>query len=277
MRAVVPAAGLGSRFLPASRALAKELLPLGCKPLIHHVLDEVEMAGFTSAVIVVSPAKTSIRSYFEPDPVLERQLRDRGDEDALRRLREAAAIARRLRLGFVEQRQPTGLANAVMLGCAGADGEPCGVLLPDDVIRGGEHWDRLFALHADTGGACFCVRTVPKEAVHRFGVAVCEPAGQERLRVVELIEKPAPGQAPSQLVVFGRYIVTEAVLHALGRLAGDGSHRGELQLTDGFAAVLARPPGVLAVPFHGDHFDNGTPEDHARSAARYVGPSAKST
>jgi UTP-glucose-1-phosphate uridylyltransferase len=266
---VIPAAGLGRRFLPASRAVAKELLPLGRKPLIHHALDEVERAGFTSATVVISPGKAELRSYFEPDPALEGLLRDRDDPDTLMHVQEAAAIAARLRLRFVEQPTPAGLGDAVLLG-SGGGAEPFAVLLPDDVIPGADHWRGLLALYADTGRPCFCVRPVPAETAHRFGIAVCSPEGDGRLRVVGLVEKPAVGSVPSTLSVLGRYIVTAEVLDALERLSRDGPPGPELQLTDAFAALLPGSPGVLAVPFSGEIFDSGTPEEYASSAVRYL-------
>lgn len=267
--AVVPAAGLGRRFLPLSRVVAKELLPLGRRPLIHHALDELERAGFTSATIVTSPCKPGLRAYFERDEELERGLADRGDGAGLAQLREAAGIAERLDLRFVEQRTPAGLGDAVLCAAARVE-EPFAVLLPDDVIPGAGHWRRLLDLHAGTGAACFCVRPVPVETAHRFGIAVCmaEP-GDGWLRVERLVEKPPPGMVPSNLSVVGRYVVTSDVLDGLERLGRATRPGCELQLTDGFAALLGRSLPVMAVPFAGELFDSGTPEDYARSAARY--------
>jgi UTP--glucose-1-phosphate uridylyltransferase len=267
--AVIPAAGLGRRFLPVSRAVAKELLPLGRKPLIHHALDEVERAGFTSATIVTSPRKGGLRAYFEPDPVLERALRERDDPETLAHLQEAAAIAGRLRLRFVEQPSPAGLGDAVLLAGA-ASQTPFAVLLPDDVIPGADHWLRLLDVHAATGRPCFCVRTVPADTAHRFGIAVCAPDGEGRLRVEHLVEKPPRGRAPSNLSILGRYVVTDEVLGALERAGRDRSRQGELQLTDAYAALVASSLPVMAVPFTGELFDSGTPEEYAASAARYL-------
>ncbi|HEY4028127.1 MAG TPA: sugar phosphate nucleotidyltransferase [Candidatus Dormibacteraeota bacterium] len=266
---VIPAAGLGRRFLPVSRVVAKELLLLGRKPLVHHALDEVERAGFTSATIVTSPSKPALRSYFDPEPQLERALRERGDLETLACLREAAAIAGRLRLRFVEQSSPLGLGDAVRLAGARQTG-PFAVLLPDDVIPGADHWRRLLDLHAATGRPCFCVRPVPVETAHRFGIAVCSPDGDGRLRVERLVEKPPRGRAPSNLSVLGRYVITADVLGALERMSRGRVHGSELQLTDAFAELIARSLPVLAVPFAGELFDNGTPEEYASSAARYL-------
>jgi UTP--glucose-1-phosphate uridylyltransferase len=243
----------------------KELLPLGVKPLIHHALEEAERAGFTRAVVVVSPRKRALEAYFEHEPRLERMLEARGEHGALASIQDATAIAERLRLTFVEQPQPMGLGDAVIR-CRAVAGETFGVLLPDDVVTSSAHWGHLLELQGQTRAACLCVRPVAAEQINRFGIAICEPV-DGRLHVNGLVEKPAIGSVQSTLSIFGRYVVTGAVLDALEELRA-GS-RGELQLTDGFGAVLARPPGVLAVQFTADFFDNGTPEEYARSMARY--------
>lgn len=266
MKIVIPAAGAGSRFLPTSRVVPKELLPLGIKPLIHHALEEAERAGFTAAFIVVSPQKRVMRTYFEQEPRLEQLLEVRGDYASLELVREAAAIAARLHLTFVEQPQPLGLGDAV-LRCRQAAGEKFAVLLPDDVVTGSAHWSQLRRLEEQTGAACLCVRPVSPDQAHRFGIAVCE-ATEGRLRVRELVEKPARGTAQSTLSIFGRYVVTGPVLDALEGFTARS--QAELQLTDGFAAVLEQPPGVLAVQFTAEFFDSGTPEEYARSMARYA-------
>jgi len=266
MDVVIPAAGIGSRFLPVSHVVPKELLPLGVKPLIHHALDEAERAGFSRAVVVLSRGKTAIRSYFDPAPELESVLTAREQEHGLQLVHEARAVARRLALTFVEQPAPLGLGDAV-LRCRPISGDRFGVLLPDDVVPTAEHWTRLRALHAETGGACLCVRSVPPDQVQRFGIAVCEPVGSA-LCVRALEEKPRPLEIASDLAVFGRYIVTAPVLDALA--AASFREGQELQLTTGFAAALRRPPGVFAMRFEGEFFDGGTPEDYAHAAARFV-------
>jgi UTP--glucose-1-phosphate uridylyltransferase len=240
----------------------KELLPFGTRPLIHHALAEAERAGFERAVIVISPGKAGIRTYFEADPALERGLLERGDQRGLAELRAAVATARRLRLRFVEQPLPLGLGDAVARGGRLATGEPFAVLLPDDVIPTSEHWTDLRALHAEHGAPCLCVRPVPADQVHRFGIAACAPDACGHLRVERLVEKPRRDLAPSNLAVLGRYIVTPQVVDAIGRRP----HAGEVGLTE----ALADAPGLLAVPFAGEHFDCGTPEDYARSLAAAV-------
>src|SRR5206468_4264082 len=133
--------------------------------------------------------------------------------------------------------------------------EPFAVLTPDDVIAGSDLWTRLLAVHGSTGAPCLALRPVPPDTAHRFGIAACAPGPCGSLRVERLVEKPPPGRAPSNLAVLGRYVVTPDVLDALGRAAP----APERQLTDALAAVLSRPPGLLAVPFDGELFDSGTP------------------
>jgi UTP--glucose-1-phosphate uridylyltransferase len=262
VKVIIPAAGLGSRFLPLSRVVPKELLLLGDRPLIHHALCEAELAGFEAAVIVVSPGKEAIKWYFTRDPDLEGELASRGNVEALARLRSASELAVRMSVEFVVQPEPKGLGDAV-LRCAGAIGsETCGVLLPDDVILGREHWRQLFALHARSGAAGFCLRQVPLGETMRYGIAECV-AGPDGLRVTRLVEKPMPGTCGSNLAVLGRYVITPTVMAALRERAAGR----ELELADGFAAALRVGETVMATAFSGVHFDCGTPDAYARSVA----------
>jgi UTP--glucose-1-phosphate uridylyltransferase len=266
MKVVIPAAGLGARFFPVTRAVPKELLPIGDKALIHHALIEAERGGFDGALVIISKQKGSIRTYFESDPDLERLLVERGDDAAAARMREAADLALRMRMTFIEQPEPLGLGDAVLRCRPEVGAGPFAVLLPDDVVPSAEHWVSLRALQAATGAATLCVRRVAPEDANRFGIADCEVDAGGRLRVRGLVEKPAPGTARSTWAIFGRYIVTEPVLDALARRT---DRHAELQLTDGFAAVVDHEPGVFALPFDSEMFDAGTPDEYARSVARY--------
>lgn len=229
---IIPAAGLGKRFVDAGITSPKELLPLGGKPLIGHALEEAQRAGFDSAVVVVSPAKESLRRYLadnqHPVPV-----------------------------DIVVQPQPLGIGDAV-LRCW--RNEPIGVLLPDDVVLSSDHWTKLLRQNRDSGAATLCVRPVPIETTSRFGVAECEGD-----RVVRLIEKPPPGTSSSNLVIFGRYVVTAGVIAGLKAAPATA----ELELTYGFASLVRTAPGVRAVPFYGQIFDCGTPAQYAESKATF--------
>ena len=234
MRVIIPGAGLGKRFAAEGVTSPKELLPLGGKPLIAHALAEAARAGFQAAIVVVSPPKQQLREFLMgnalPVPV-----------------------------EVVIQPRAAGIGDAVLRSWPG---EPVGVLLPDDVVLETKHWRELIALHRQDGAAALCVRPVPIETTSRFGIAECE-----RDRVVGLVEKPLPGATTSNLAIFGRYVVTEAVVAGLRAWGGDG----EAELTFGFAAALQAPPGVRAVRFEGETYDCGTPQEYASSLARFPG------
>jgi UTP--glucose-1-phosphate uridylyltransferase len=232
MKVVIPAAGLGTRFESSGFAMPKELLLLGGKPLIAHALAEAARAGFNGAIVVVSPAKHQLLEFL-------------------------AGNSLPLPVDIVSQPQPRGLGDAVLRAW---ESEPIGVLLPDDVVFETEHWRELIAVHREDGAATLCVRPVQIGTTGRFGIAECDQD-----RVVRLIEKPAPGVTASNLAIFGRYIVTEAVVAGLQAQRAEG----ELELTDGFAAAINTPPGVRAVAFGGVIFDCGTPADYASSISRF--------
>jgi UTP--glucose-1-phosphate uridylyltransferase len=265
MRAVIPAAGLGTRFLPMSRAIPKEMLPLGEWPVIHHALIEAEAAGFRQAIIVISPAKRAIRTYFEAAPELERELDAAGNWVGLRKLHEAQSIASRMQLSFIEA-WTRGPGEAVLLSRDATGEQEFAVLLPDDVVPSVDHWTALSSLWQRTGSPAMTVRRFDPSQASRFGIAICEPEGG-MLRVRHLVEKPPVGQVRSDLRIFGRYIVTAPVLDALEERRHKTS--GELQLTEGYAASLGHT-AVYASEFAGEYFDCGTPADFAESTMRYA-------
>ncbi len=272
-RVVIPSAGLGTRFLPLTRVVPKELLPLGEWPLIHHAVLEAERAGFSEAIIVISPSKRAIRSYFEGDDKLERVLQTRGQVQALERVRAARALYNRMRLQFVEK-ETQGPGEAVLLAYRLTGDENLGVLLPDDVIPAVHPWHDLENLWQATGMGTLSVRRFPASEAGRYGVAACT-SENGRLRIRQLIEKPAPGEIASAYRVFGRYIVTEPILAALQ--AGMRRLTGELQLTDAYASCLSRAEGVFGAEFTGETFDCGTPSEYTRSVARYAAAAAQPT
>jgi glucose-1-phosphate thymidylyltransferase len=232
VKVIIPAAGLGRRFSSEGFETPKELLPLGGKPLIAYALAEAASAGFEAAIVVVSPTKRQLHVFLAGEDLP-------------------------LPVEIVIQTEAKGLGDAVLL--AWPD-EPVGVMTPDDVVLDAAHWGALIALHKRDGAATLCVRTVALESTSRFGIAECDQD-----RVVRLVEKPPPGT--SNLAIFGRYVVTEAVVAGLRALPVGG----ELELTDGFAAAVERPPGVRAVRFEGQTYDCGTPAEYAASRSRFAG------
>jgi UTP--glucose-1-phosphate uridylyltransferase len=231
MRAVIPAAGRGSRFGGGVRRTPKEMLPLGGKPLIQHALDEAARAGAEEVIVVIAPWKEALRSYL-------------------------SRINTPVRVRIALQDEPHGIGDAVIK----ADvTPPFGLLLPDDVIVTAEPWPSLLARSAG-GAAALCVREVPDNESDRFGIATV--AGE---MVVDLVEKPPPGTTSSNLATFGRYVVNEAVLAAIGGRSGTG----EIEITDAFRAACSTPPGVAAVRYEGRIFDCGTPESYREAKAAY--------
>ncbi len=233
MKVIIPAAGLGTRFSSLGLDTPKELLPLGGKPVIAHALDEAARAGFEAAIVVVSPAKQQLREFLMGN-------------------------ALPLPVEIVIQPRAAGIGDAVLRGWPD---EPVGVLLPDDVVLETQHWRDLIALHRQDGAATLCVRPVPIETTSRFGIAECDED-----RVVRLVEKPPPGASTSNLAIFGRYVVTEAVVAGLRAWRGDG----EAELTYGFAAAIQTPLSVRAVRFEGEIYDCGTPAEYAFSLTRFT-------
>jgi UTP--glucose-1-phosphate uridylyltransferase len=231
---VIPVGGMATRFRPLSLVVPKHFLPLGDRPLIHHAVDEAAEAGFDGVVIVTSPAGRK---------GLERYL---------------GAVRPPLSIEYAEQPTPLGIGDAV-LRAAPIAGDRFGVLLPDDVVTVREHWRHL----AGFGGPALCFRRVPADQRSRFGIGVLD--GDD---VAMLVEKPAPGVTDSDWAIFGRYVVTEAVLAALTAIKAEG----ELQLTYGFAAVQ----GVKGYRFGAEIFDCGTPESYRESWSRWPSPPPRS-
>ena len=232
MKVIIPAAGLGTRFSALGLDTPKELLALGGKPVIAHALAEAARAGFEGAIVVVSPAKQQIREFLMGN-------------------------ALPLPVEIVIQPRAAGIGDAILRSWPD---EPVGVLLPDDVVLETQHWRDLIALHRHDGAAMLCVRPVPIETTSRFGIAECDGD-----RVLRLVEKPPAGTSTSNLAIFGRYVVTDAVVAGLRAWQGDG----EAELTYGFAVAMQTSPGVRAVRFEGEIYDCGTPADYAVSINRF--------
>jgi UTP--glucose-1-phosphate uridylyltransferase len=253
--AVIPAAGLGSRFLPATKAVPKELFPIGDQPAIQWVIDEALGAGCDHIVVVSARSKPAIDAYFAADPDLLAALESKGKEDLAERLR---AIGRDWRVDIVYQDDPKGLGHAV--GCArnAVGDEPFAVLLPDELMSSSALLAQMNGVCAATGGSVVAVVNVPRERVGSYGVI--DPAGELSsdgvIAVRDLVEKPDPAQAPSNFILTGRYVLTADAWEEIDALApGSG---GELQLTDALRAQAARSP-FHAVVADESRLDTGTP------------------
>ncbi len=253
--AVLPVAGLGTRLLPATRVVPKELFPVAGRPLVQYAVEEAVAAGLDRVVLVTAPGRSLVLRHFEADPAMEAVLGARGRSKALAEVRALAALGGRLEA--VEQAEPLGLGHAV--GCATRilPPGPCAVLLPDDLVLGPVPCLRqLLDVHARLGGTVLAVCELPASEVGKFGVV--DP-GRDDGTVIEvrgLVEKPLPGTEPSRLGVVGRYVLSAAACAALPDLTpGRG---GERQLTDAIAETVGKVP-VHAVRIAGRRFDCGSP------------------
>jgi UTP-glucose-1-phosphate uridylyltransferase len=250
-KAVLPVAGLGTRFLPATKAVPKEMLPVVDKPLIEYAIDEARDAGIEEFVIVTGRNKPAIRSHFEKDLGLEQSLRDAGKEDLLH-----AVEPPRERFSFVEQPGAFGLGHAVWWARHLIGDEPFAVLLPDDLILG----DRpclaeLLEVHDEHGGNVVAIAEVPDESTDLYGII--QPAATDG-RVVDvagIVEKPQAGTAPSNLAIVGRYVLQPEVMEHLER--GSRVPGEEIQLTDSIVAGDGGA-GTRGILFSGTRFDCGT-------------------
>ncbi len=254
-KAIFPVAGLGTRFLPATKAIPKEIMTLVDRPLIQYAIDEARAAGIREFIFVTSRGKSALEDYFDHAPQLEQALRKAGKKELLEILQstnmDSGAIA------YVRQHEAKGLGHAVW--CARrliASNEPFAVILPDDVMSAERPvLQQMVEAYAETGGNMVAAMEVPREKVSAYGVVdIAEDMGR-MVRVGGLVEKPDPQTAPSNLAVIGRYILTPQILRHLNRKkVGAG---GEIQLTDAIAAEIGGE-GVYAYRFEGERYDCGS-------------------
>ncbi len=252
-KCLFPVAGLGTRFLPATKDIPKEMLPLIDRPIIHYGVEEAVSSGCRDIVFVTGRSKRSIEDYFDRSLELENLLERRGQlglRDEMARISEMARIA------YVRQSEPLGLGHAVLCG------EPCfndsffGLILPDDVILSDQPvLGQLAEVHESLGGSVLALEEVPWEETSRYGIVEGYPSGEGVFRITNLVEKPAPGKAPSRYAIIGRYLLSPAIFGCLRSVrAGVG---GEIQLTDALQALLAEEP-VYGLLYRGKRLDCGT-------------------
>ncbi len=256
-KAVFPAAGWGTRLLPATKALPKEMLPLVDKPVIQYSIEEAVAAGIEHVVVVTSSQKRPIEDHFDHNYELEQLLEEKGDIDMLRTIRE---IGNMVQISYVRQKEQLGLGHAVLMAKEAVGHEPFAVMLPDDVVVGDRPCiGQLIEAYKQTHGSVVAVMDVPDSEVSRYGVIDPDPDAEtddERLfKVRRLVEKPDPKVAPSTLAIIGRYVLTPKIfekLESTPRGAG-----GEIQLTDAIGALIAEQD-VYAYAFEGKRYDAGT-------------------
>ena len=262
---VVPAGGLGTRFLPATKALPKEMVPVGDRPSIQWGIEEAVASGIERAVIVTAPGKELIQAHFAADPVLEATLERRGADDLARRVREISQICQ---MEFVVQSEPLGLGHAVWCAAPLVQGEAAvGVMLPDDLFSGSPPLlGQLIEVYRQQHCTVLALRRCPREQISRYGVAAVEGDGPV-FRVTDVVEKPTAGDAPSDIALMGRYVLTPEVIAELETTsAGAG---GEIQLTDAIRR-LAQQGAVVGLEFTGRLLDVGTLESWLATNAEIV-------
>ncbi|CAL9639903.1 UTP--glucose-1-phosphate uridylyltransferase [Actinosynnema sp. ALI-1.44] len=266
--AIVPAAGLGTRFLPTTKAVPKELLPVVDTPGIELVATEAAQAGATKLVIVTSPGKDAVAEYFRPQPELEQTLEERGKTDLVEKVRRASNL---IEVETAIQDKALGLGHAV--GCAegnltGED-EAVAVLLPDDLVLPTGVLSRMAAARERFGGSVLCAFDIPKDQISAYGVFDVRDTGDDDVKqVVGMVEKPKPEDAPSTFAAAGRYLLDRAVFDALKRITPGAG--GELQLTDAIALLINEGHPVHVVVHRGGRHDLGNPAGFLKAAVDFA-------
>ncbi|MBM3942165.1 MAG: UTP--glucose-1-phosphate uridylyltransferase [SAR202 cluster bacterium] len=264
-KAVIPAAGLGTRLLPTTKSVPKELLPILDKPALQYVVEEAAEASIEQVIIVTAPGKESIAAYFRPDPRLESRLARSGAHELAERVRRAASLAE---VSFVIQRQPLGLGHAVLTAKDAVGDEPFVVMLPDDIVAHSPGvTSQMLEVHREFGGGVVAVAPTPWETVHNYGVVDVSPAGERVYRINGLVEKPPREKAPSNLTIVGRYLLPPQIFECLERTAPGA--KGEIQLTDGMSLLLEDHP-LYAYEFLGRRYDTGTPLGLLRASLEFA-------
>jgi UTP--glucose-1-phosphate uridylyltransferase len=266
--AIVPAAGLGTRFLPATKAVPKELFPVIDTPGIELVAAEAAEAGATRLVIVTSPGKEAVAEYFRPQPELEATLEKRGKTELVERVRRAANL---IQVETAIQDEALGLGHAV--GCAEPnlrpDDEAVAVLLPDDLVLPTGVLSRMADVRAERGGTVLCAFDIPREEISAYGVFdVDDTDDPDVKRVKGMVEKPSSDEAPSTFAAAGRYLLDRVVFDALKRITPGAG--GELQLTDAIAMLISEGHPVHVVVHRGGRHDLGNPAGFLRAAVDFA-------
>jgi len=254
-KAIFPVAGLGTRFLPATKSVPKEIMTLVDRPLVQYAIDEARAAGIKEFIFVTSRGKSALEDYFDHSPVLEQELRKKGKDQLLETLKatnmESGAIA------YIRQHKALGLGHAVWCARRLIGNEPFAVMLPDDVIAAETPClQQMVEAYEETGGNMVAAMEVPPEKASAYGVLDVKEDMGSIVSVRGMVEKPAPEEAPSNLAVIGRYILNPSVLSNLNRMKSGAG--GEIQLTDAIAEDIDAGRDVFGYRFRGQRFDCGS-------------------
>jgi len=270
-KAVVPAAGLGTRFLPATKATPKEMLPIVDKPAIQYVVEEAVAAGLSDVLMITGRSKRSIEDHFDRAYELEDALRNKGDDARLASIQESAELAQ---IHYVRQGEPKGLGHAVSCAARHVGDEPFAVLLGDDLIGPSDLLlQRMIEVRQQYGGSVIALMEVERDQISKFGCAAISPSEEDDVvEVTDLVEKPAVEDAPSNWIIIGRYVLDPAVFEVLEKTPpGRGN---EIQLTDALRTLATMPAehggGVRGVLFRGNRFDTGDKLDYLRTVVQFA-------
>ena len=251
-KGVFPAAGLGTRFLPVTKAQPKEMLPLVDKPTIQYVVEEAVASGLNELIIVTGRGKRAIEDHFDAAFELEYYLNDRGKTEELAQIKTLSELAS---VCYVRQKEPLGLGHAILCARALVGDEPFAVFLGDDIITASVPCMRqLLDVFERQQGPVIAVERVPRERIHQYGVIAARPLGDNVYEITDLVEKPSAEEAPSDLAIIGRYVLTPDLFAILAETAPD--RRGEIQLTDALRRLRERRP-MYALAFEGKRYDTG--------------------
>ena len=264
-KAVFPVAGMGSRFLPATKASPKEMMPIVDKPLIQYAVEEAVAAGITDMVFITGRNKRSIEDHFDKAYEVESELEARGKHELLRLAQET--VPGHINCIYIRQAEPLGLGHAVLCAAPVVSDEPFAVLLADDLIDGAPPvMLQMTEMFDEYQCSLLGVQSVPREETRQYGVVRTEDGAGALGRVLAIVEKPAPEKAPSTLAVVGRYILTPRIFHHLRNIRPGAG--GEIQLTDAIAALLQEET-VLAYPFRGTRYDCGSKLGYLQATIAY--------
>jgi UTP--glucose-1-phosphate uridylyltransferase len=251
-KGVIPVAGLGTRFLPATKAVPKELLPIVDKPTIQYIVEEAVASGIEEIILITARGKGGIEDHFDVSVELEETLRKQKKEDLLRMVRELSEM---VRVVAIRQKEPKGLGHAVLCAREAVGEEPFAVLLGDDIVDSDPPClAQMMEVSRQKGGGVIALLRVPETETHLYGIIRGEEVGERIYQITEMVEKPKPDQAPSNLAVIGRYILPPEIFPILEKTApGKG---GEIQLTDALQELARRTP-LYGYEFMGDRYDAG--------------------
>ncbi|TKZ18064.1 UTP--glucose-1-phosphate uridylyltransferase GalU [Shimia litoralis] len=266
-KAIFPVAGMGTRFLPATKVVPKEILTLVDRPLIQYAIDEAREAGITEFIFVTAKGKSALEDYFDHSPLLEQELRKKGKDELLATLKttnmDSGAIA------YIRQHKALGLGHAVWCARRLIANEPFAVILPDDVIAGEQGClKQMVEAYEETGGSMVAAMEVAPEQASSYGILDIQEDMGSLVSVKGMVEKPPVESAPSNLAVIGRYILTPDVLRTLNKQKSGAG--GEIQLTDAIAQEIVQERNVFGYRFRGQRFDCGSKAGYLQATVSFA-------